>query len=252
MNEKTENKYELKITLLFLIIVAAAVFFVDYLTPRGYLNWFFYLVIIFYTSLKLPKKYIMIFGYAGAVLTALGYFVSSVGVGSEFAAVNRMIGILIVWMLTSLLYNQSKENDLKNEIKNQFSILLNRMSTTGIIYFDGDGNITVSNKKFADFLGYRMDEIIGKNILEFIHPDYRGSFLISREKLYFKFQNSDFFEGKLIKKNKETAFVNIALNVSPGLSDNSLFFTAYFNLTGREEAADYLPASKILFKEISG
>ncbi|MGA9293135.1 MAG: PAS domain-containing protein, partial [Ignavibacteriaceae bacterium] len=222
------------------------------ITPKGYLDWFLYLVVIFYVSLKLPKKYLLIFGYSGVVLTVLGYFISPNGVAPEFAALNRMIGVLIIWMLTSLLYKQGKESELKNEIEKQFSLLLNSMSTSGVVYFDADGEISVANKKFANMLGYRMDEIIGKNMLEFIHPDYRGKFLISREKLYFNFQNSDYFEEKLIKKNKGVALVNVVLNITQSLSNNSKFFTAYFNLNEREEAADYIPASKILLKEMSG
>ncbi len=251
MNERNLNNFELTITFVFLTIVVAAVFIIDFLTPRGYLDWFFYLVVIFYASFKLPKKYLVIFGYAGAILTAIGYFISPNGAAPEFAVISRIIGILIIWMLTSILYKQGKESELKNEIEKQFNFLLNKMSMTGIVYFDADGRIIISNKRFANILGYAEDEIIGKNILEFIHPNYRGSFLISREKLYFNFQNSDFFEEKLIKKNKGVAAVNVALNITQNISKDSRFFIAYYKLAKREEeSVDFIPGSKILLKEM--
>lgn len=252
MNKKSKNNHELTFTLVILFILVSAIFIIDVLTPKGYLDWFSYLVVIFYASLKFSRKYLVIIGFISVLLIVLGYFISPAGIAPGFAVINRMIGILIIWMVTSLLYKQVKVNEQKNEIEKQFSVLLNEMSTTGIIYFDTDGKITVSNKKFANILGYTMEEIKGKNILEFIHPDCRGSFLISREKLYFNFQNSDYFEGKLIKKNKGIASVNVVLNITQNLSDNSKFFTAYLNFSEREEAAGYIPASKILLKEISG
>ncbi|MEJ2614644.1 MAG: PAS domain S-box protein [Ignavibacteriaceae bacterium] len=252
MNEKSKNNSELTITVIFLLIIVSAIFVIDAITPKGYLDWFFYLVVIFYASLKLSKKYLVVLGTISVLLTMLGYFISPDGVAPGFAVINRVIGIVIIWMLTSLLYTQYKESEQKNEIEKQFGVLLNRMSTTGIIYFDADGKITVSNKKFANILGLRIDEIIGRNILDFIHPDYRGNFLISREKLYFNFQNSDYFDGKLIKKNNGNILVNVALNITQNFSNDSKLFTAYFNLSERGEAADYIPASKILLKEISG
>ena len=88
----------------------------------------------------------MIIGFISVLLIVLGYFISPAGIAPGFAVINRMIGILIIWMVTSLLYKQVKVNEQKNEIEKQFSVLLNEMSTTGIIYFDTDGKITVSNK----------------------------------------------------------------------------------------------------------
>lgn len=252
MDEKIENKSELVLTIGFLLVLASAVFILDSITPKGYLDWFFYLVIIFYEIFKLPKKYLAFSGYTCALLTALGYFVSPDGISPELTVINRMIGILIIWMLTSLLLKQYKEGELKSQIEQQFNALLNSLSDDGIVYFDTDGKIAISNKKFANILGYRENELAGKNILEFIHPNYRSAFLISREKLYFNFQKSDFFKGKLIKKNKEIRAFSIALNITQSPDNDFKFFTAYFNLTENEKASGYIPASRILLKETPG
>ena len=139
MNEKSKNNHELTFTLVFLLILVSAIFIIDVLTPKGYLDWFSYLVVIFYASLKFSRRYLVIIGFISVLLIVLGYFISPAGLVPGFAVINRMIGILIIWMVTSLLYKQVKVNEQKNEIEKQFSVLLNEMSTTGIIYFDTDG-----------------------------------------------------------------------------------------------------------------
>lgn len=253
MNESHGNNFEVIITLLFLLIIIAAIFIVDFITPKGYLDWFCYLVVIFYSSLKLPRKYLLIFGYAGIGLTIAGYFISPDGVAPEFALINRIIGILIIWMLASLLYKQGKEWEQKNEIEKQLSLFLTKISTSGIVYFDTDGKIITTNKKFANILGYREDEIIGKNILEFTHPNSIGSFLISKEKIYLNLLNSDFLEEKLIKKNKEVELVNVTLNITQNVPNDARLFIAYFRSIKREEeTVNFITGNKILLKETSG
>ena len=249
MNMSSDHDFEYMITFISLIITTASVFTIDCITPGSYPDWFFYLVIIYYASLKLPRKNLVILSYAGAVLTAAGYFFSPEGQFPEIAIINRITGILIIWILTSLLYKQNKDRDQKKEIEKQFGIFLTRMSPAGIVYFDTDGKITVADKKFADFLGYRDDEILGRNILEYIHPDYREGFLISKEKIVLNMQNSGFLEEKLIKKNKESVLANVTLNITQNKPVDSRFLEACVEpIKEWEESAVIKPTAQVLLK----
>ena len=256
MNKNDINNFELILMLAFITIITAAVFIVDIVTPKGYLNWFFYLVIIYYASFKLPKKYLVILGYAVAALNVIGYFLSSEGISPEIAIINRIIGILIIWMITALLYKQNKEHELKEEIEHQFRLFLNKISRTGIVYFDLDGKITVFNKKFAVILGYPPEELSGRNIMEFIHPNYRKEFLICKEKIYLHLQEPGTLEEKIIKNNKKIASVNVRLNITQDSFSDSRYFIAYFREIKEKKSMennspDIIQEDEILLKEIS-
>lgn len=252
MDKNDRYNREIILNSAFLTIVATVVFMIGYIAPKEYLSWFFYIVIIFYVSFKFPKKFLAIFGYSFVVLTAVGFFLSPEKGYTQVAVANRIIGILLIWMITSILYKQSKERELKEEIEKQFSSFLNRISTKGIIYFDTDGNIKVANTKFASILGYRVDDLINKNLLQFTHPDYKRDFLLFKEKLCLNLQKSVFLEEKLIKKNNEAVSVAVELKITSNISNDSRYLVAYYNLIEREEEiADFILEDKILIKEIA-
>ena len=256
MEKNNKNNFELILTLVFITLLAGAVFTIDIITPRGYINWFFYLVIIYYSSFKLPKRYLITLGYVSAVLNVIGYFLSPEGISSKVAIINRIIGLLIIWMLTALIYRQNKDRELREEIEHQFRFFINKISRTGIVYFDPDGKITVFNKKFEAILGYHPEELSGRNILEFIHPNYRKEFLINKEKVYLHLQKSGSLEEKLIKNNKRIASVNVTLKITQNSFSDSRYFIAYFqeikeNEKMKNNNADIIQGDEILLKEIS-
>jgi PAS domain S-box-containing protein len=255
MEKNNKINSELILTLIFITLLTAAVFTIDIITPRGYINWFFYLVIIYYSSFKLPKRDLIILGYASAVLNVTGYFLSPEGISPEIAFINRIIGVLIIWMLTSLIYKQNRERELNEEIEHQFRFFLNKLSRTGIVYFDPDGKITVFNNKFSAILGYKPEELPGRNIMEFIHPNYKKEFLISREKIYLHLQKSGSLEEKIIKNNRRIAPVNITLRITQNSVNDSRYFIAYFREIKEkekmEENSDIIKGDEILLKEIS-
>ena len=238
MNKNSRYNLEIIITSVFLTIVTAGVFVIDYMTPKEFLSWFFYIVIIFYASFKFPKKYLVVFGSFYAVLTALGLFLTPAEGYSQIAVINRIIGILLIWMITSVLYKQSKERELKEGIEKQLGSFLNKIPAAGIIYFNTDGDIKVANKKFADILGYTAENLINKNLMQFIHPDYRKDFLLFKEKLCLNLQRSAFLEGKLIKKNNEAVSVTLELKITSNISNDSRYLTACCNLIDRKEETD--------------
>ncbi len=250
------NNFELILTLVFITIITAAAFIIDIVTPKGYLNWFFYLVIIYYASFKLPKKYLVILGYTGVALNIMGYFLSHDGIAPEIAIINRIMGILIIWIITALLYKQNKEHELKEEIEDQFRLFLNKISRTGIAYFDSDGKITVFNKKFAVILGYPPEELPGRNIMEFIHPNYRKDFLIFKEKIYLHLQEPGSLEEKIIKNDRRITSVNVTLNITQNSCSDSRYFIAYFHEIKEKKrvennSPDIIQGDEILLKEIS-
>ena len=210
----SENRTDLQvmIPLIIITLICSAILFIDSITPRGFLDWFFYLPVIIFAAVKFPKPYIVAFGVVSFLLTIAGFFLSPPGISIEIAVINRVIGLLVIWMTASLLYNQAKERESKEEIKQQFKIVLDKIST-GIAYFDTNGSIIMVNKEFARILGYEPDELFAKNILEFTHPDYRKEFLEIKEKMVLDLVKPDYLIGKLIKKDGSEVLANVSLNI---------------------------------------
>ena len=60
-------------------------------------------------------------------------------------------------------------------------------NTNDLIYFlKIDGAIELVNPAWLDTLNYRYEDVVGKNIYEFIHPDYKQKFSESREEVISK------------------------------------------------------------------
>lgn len=216
------------------IIFSALIFFVDTITPRGYLDWFFYLAVIFYAATKLPKYFIIIFGAASIILSSVGFFLSPPGLLTNFALINRSIGVLILWMTSTLLYYRNKDIESAEDIKQQLKIVINKISS-GVIYFNIDGGIKMINRSFTDFFGYQPDELLNKNILGLVHPDYRKEFLETKEKIILGLLKRDFIEAIMIKKNGEISLINMSLNISQGIPNNSKTFIGFIYEGGLKE-----------------
>lgn len=50
-----------------------------------------------------------------------------------------------------------------------------------IYYLALNGEIEIANNAWLNCLGYSQEEVIGKNNLEFVHPDYHNKYRKCRE-----------------------------------------------------------------------
>jgi PAS domain S-box-containing protein len=74
-------------------------------------------------------------------------------------------------------------------------------SLEGILIVDFKGKILFSNPAFLNIFGYKIiDEVIGKNFFDFIHPDYRNK-LIKYQKLLFIGKNGMINTYKALSSN---------------------------------------------------
>lgn len=70
-----------------------------------------------------------------------------------------------------------------------------QQSLDGIVLFDNDGSILEVNKHMADMVGYSVEEMVGKNVLNFFPPD-------EREPAFDRVQNAD--KGELVPITERT------------------------------------------------
>lgn len=92
--------------------------------------------------------------------------------------------------------------------KNQY---LTENSFDGIVFYDQKGIVTNLNSTVVQKLGYTTGEIIGRNRLEFIHPNYQNKGKINFEKVLQTPGKSIEFEQELIGKDKSTIYVQTVL-----------------------------------------
>ena len=111
---------------------------------------------------------------------------------------------LAVAIMNARLYTQTKS------AKERYENLINT-TIVGIIITDLDDNITFANEKFAEMLGYEVNEIVGRNIREFTTEyEYKR---IREGTNRRKKGISDSYETVFLKK--DGSIVYVLINASP-------------------------------------
>ncbi len=111
--------------------------------------------------------------------------------------------------LSILIKNLQLYNEVKSA-KDRLETLINT-SVVGISTVDLKGNITFVNRKFAEILGYREEELIGKNIKDLTTDEGRKLF---EEKLRRRGRGlSDYYEAQFIRKDGK--IIDVLINASP-------------------------------------
>jgi PAS domain S-box-containing protein len=89
----------------------------------------------------------------------------------------------------------------------------------GISINNGEGILTFVNQRMADMTGYNIDEIIGRNIRDFVGKEDQSTFLMKLEKGRRGFNES--YDVKLTRKDGSPIWVYI--NSKPFLNSNGRF-----------------------------
>ncbi len=132
--------------------------------------------------------------------------------------------------------------------KDRLETIINT-SIVGIFTANLDGTLTYVNDKFAEFLGYSKDELIGKNIMELTTLEGEKIF---KEHLKRKSEGiSDYYENILIRRNGTK--INVMINASP-LKDAKRKIIGcvaiVLDITERKKMEEQLRREKERYKEI--
>ncbi len=173
---------------LYLAIVSTIILTVwDLATPRGWGEWALYilplLVLYRYSSSEkmfIPSAFIL------SALVFIGFFFSpGTIIRLDVAIFNRILAVTMIFLLAYLLNRYKKiHNELNylniileekvrartKEVDNFFSIALDLL-----IIADTNGYFRRLSKQWEKTLGYTLEDMEGKNYLDFVHPDDIGS-----------------------------------------------------------------------------
>jgi two-component system, cell cycle sensor histidine kinase and response regulator CckA len=82
----------------------------------------------------------------------------------------------------------------------------------GIVIRDPEGHVVFANERFADMLGYKLKEIMGRNVFEMVAPDRIPAMMESAERRRLTGQ-SEHLDTELYRKDRTR--VSVILSVNP-------------------------------------
>ena len=141
------------------------------------------------------------------------------------------------------------EEELKNS-EQRFKIIFNN-SGVGISQLSMDGKFEIVNPRFADIIGYSVEELLTKSNKELTHPEdneetYKNMILLKERKI-----NSFSLEKRLFHKNGDIIW--IMLDVTPRLNLNDEIIGVIgvaTDITERKQTEEELIKSKSMLSDV--
>src|SRR5689334_649153 len=87
------------------------VFVLDVLTPLGIAIWALYVVPLGLTIWSSIRSLLPITAIVSSVLVLLGYFYSPPGAPFEYVVINRLLGIVMLWVVVFFLWSKRDESE---------------------------------------------------------------------------------------------------------------------------------------------
>jgi PAS domain S-box-containing protein len=141
-----------------------------------------------------------------------GYYIWLEAVGNVLMDDNNHYKGLVVAFRDIEARKQAEQRVLENErqLKEQYDYLNNLINTMNefCYTYDQDFNLTFVNKKTTDGLGYNEEEMLGRPIFDFVHPDDREMVrAIAQQRL--NHLDVDRYEHRIICKDGQEILVRI-------------------------------------------
>lgn len=165
-----------------------------------------------------------------------------------------LLSILTTKLLKSpeelkLLLKKQETKLLKNEMK--FKTVFDQAPVGFAIIDAYSGDIIEANKKYCDMLGYTLDEIKEKKVVNITHPDDVDNTLLNLQKINDGEITELFSEKRSLTKSGNSIWVN--LTVSPLWETNekpNRIMAFIKDITKRKEAEELIFKSQARFKSL--
>ncbi len=196
-----------KRTIFIAVAMTIVPFIIDIQAPLGYADWLLYFIPLFLAASVLRRVHIPILPAVATLLIVADFFLSPSGGNAARAAVNRAMGILVLWWISFIIMKrkqaeeglQRSYHDLERRVKDrtgelsranealhreiagrkraeeeikrlsrQYELIL-KFADVGILGIDLRGTITFVNEAAAAMLGYEKQALVGKNAHATLH-----------------------------------------------------------------------------------
>lgn len=151
------------------VLLTAAVFALDCVTPQAYAVWIFYLIPLMLTGRARARWYPLVVAALCTVLVLFGFFLAPLGIKLQVAILNRAVGVGVLWFMAALLVRRKRAEEALHETGERLRLFVEH-APAAIAMFDGNMNyIAASNRWFSDY-GVKDRNIIGRSHYE-VFPD---------------------------------------------------------------------------------
>lgn len=149
--------------------LAAGVLIAEVLTPVGYTEWILYIIPFIIATRFVALSAITYLSVAFTLLIITGFFVSPAGAPPVVAFINRVFGIVVIWLMTYLILNRLRTEERIQESERRYRELVQSANSI-ILKLDREGTIIFCNEFAQEFFGYSENELLGKKWIETIAP----------------------------------------------------------------------------------
>lgn len=152
------------------IIVTLAIFILDLLTPRGVDLWVFYLIPFLLINQSHRSRLLVIMAWITSFLAIVGLVLSPEGLDFLSAAVNRTMGVGVLWMSVLLLKRLDQRETERHLLQEQAVAAGRRVENIletiadAFVALDRNWCYTFMNKKAGEIFGRDPKQMIGKHI----------------------------------------------------------------------------------------
>lgn len=156
------------------ILISVVLFLYDWLRPNDITVWLFYLVPLLFTSYAAPRWSAYVLLSICTLLIGLGYVVSASRGLPEVAILNRVIGIIVLWLTIVILLERKRVEDDLRESTERYRDLVE--FSPEAIYIEQEGRIVFINSAGVKLLGAAgVRDLLGKRVTDFLNPESRQS-----------------------------------------------------------------------------
>ncbi len=157
-------------------LISVVLFIYDWFRPIDVSVWLFYLIPLLFTSYAGPRWAAYLLLLVCTLLIGLGYLVSASQGIPEVSILNRIIGVTVLWLTVVILLERKRVEDDLRESTERYRDLVELSPET--IYIEQEGMLVFVNSAGVKLLGAsRMEDLLGKQARDFLHPDDRESAL---------------------------------------------------------------------------
>ncbi len=154
------------------LLLSIALFLFDWYKPIDIAVWLFYLIPLLFTAYVAPRRTSYLLLLICTLLIGLGHVGGTPHVNPNVAVLNRLIGVTVLWLAIVILLERKRAEDNLRESKEQYQDLVELSLET--IYIQQEGKFVFINSAGVKHFGASTpDDLLGKPVLDFLHPDSR-------------------------------------------------------------------------------